>query len=1159
MPGDRQYYYQQKKLWAREAATYQEEVLRDILDNLPNDLKSILDVGCGDGYITNALPDNLHVVGADISEEALKHLKREGVKADITALPFAGQAFDLVMANDVLEHLSDEEREKAVGELARVADKYVMITVPFMEDLLAGLTQCGKCGHYYHINYHSHSFDLEELRVLLRSCGFTCIRQILTGDIWNSEPREVVFLKRLFQLDYPHTEEMVCPQCGSTIVAVPEADEGVQQEIHLMGSRLHLQYPSDASLMRTECLCLYVRNGKSEKKSDNSYFLDSNYQPVECPLRQISNCQIDFSRPQLFKKTYLPRYSPLPYYVGGGENAGEISLKPGERLLMGFFCPPLHQGGNVNVKLSGTAQGRVQISLSPYDDVNAYRIPYMLEVEGRFDTEIEIPAVLWSQYGLLFALETREGEVSLKHATLANVKTRQINCFRNEHQKARYYVLPDPRPTYLSLPLYGDYILQLDWMTSEQALTSLQRENQVQGNLARMSRTIKKLVRAEGTFSNSILETVRNLEQNYYEPGKISNLVAELDVLQAKYEISERAYEQLKTEHKKLKNSHEHLSQQLESAHLELAQKQAALEQLHADTGPLKQRVLHLERVLSSYQSLEKENETKSALIAKLHHESISQGEKFTAVQKENRVQAEKYQELLTDYACLREEYQRATARYSGTLKGRLMQGIGKLGKGSYEPYYVFKQRVLANATPDISDSPRLCQESPSFLMICHDQNIDRRIVQEALVLIEQGWDGRIVALSFDNEDCLDEIEGIPVHRIGLKHVVPDCPVYWTYQNRNRLINWWGRHQQKLAAANWKLYKLQLLLKYKSRQIYYPLPFDNAFYTAASLYKADLVFAHDLPALPTSIKLAREWGSKIIYDAHELYYEQKVFSRYQKRLMRAVEKEFLPKCDQVFTVNQSIAEEMKKRYGVDHVKVLLNAIDPPPEFDTSQNYNLLREHLGISENQLIILFQGGLYPHRNLNKLVKAMRYVADPAVTLVLMGDGPLKDSLKNVVKSAKIEHRVYFKDAVPQKDLLYWTASADIGIIPYPHVDLNTYYCTPNKLFEFIQAGVPILANDLPELRNIIKNNGLGEVGAMRSPRQIARLIDGFVRDHPGQVRVREKVRATGNQFSWASEQKSFLLDLSPLLSEFEKHPVGDEISPMVSIVRRNDYGQI
>jgi glycosyltransferase involved in cell wall biosynthesis len=86
----------------------------------------------------------------------------------------------------------------------------------------------------------------------------------------------------------------------------------------------------------------------------------------------------------------------------------------------------------------------------------------------------------------------------------------------------------------------------------------------------------------------------------------------------------------------------------------------------------------------------------------------------------------------------------------------------------------------------------------------------------------------------------------------------------------------------------------------------------------------------------------------------------------------------------------------------------------------------------------------------------------------------------------------RVFFRDPVPQSVLLSYTSSADIGIVPYPPIDLNSRYCTPNKLFEFIVAGLPILANDLPELRTFVHDNGFGQVHPLDGPAETARAIE-------------------------------------------------------------------
>ena len=112
----------------------------------------------------------------------------------------------------------------------------------------------------------------------------------------------------------------------------------------------------------------------------------------------------------------------------------------------------------------------------------------------------------------------------------------------------------------------------------------------------------------------------------------------------------------------------------------------------------------------------------------------------------------------------------------------------------------------------------------------------------------------------------------------------------------------------------------------------------------------------------------------------------------------------------------------------------------------------------------------------------------------------------------------------AVPQSELLQHSASADVGIIPYPHVDLNSYYCTPNKLFEFIQARLPILANDSPELRRFVHDEGFGLVKPMHSIKEIASAIDcAFASDL--YLNWKQKLNEKYNAFTWHVQSKVYV----------------------------------
>lgn len=449
-----------------------------------------------------------------------------------------------------------------------------------------------------------------------------------------------------------------------------------------------------------------------------------------------------------------------------------------------------------------------------------------------------------------------------------------------------------------------------------------------------------------------------------------------------------------------------------------------------------------------------------------------------------------------------------------------------------------------------------------NILMLCHDQHLDRRVVAQAQSLIHAGHRVTLLALSFHG-DSQEEItpEGIKLVRIGLNHIVPENPTYTLYMERqwafNRALNAvLNRYQAasrvgnrcfRLASrVNWFWYRGMLWVRYRNRSLNDPLPFRSAFVKFGAAHPADLIQVHDLPALEAGAELAARWNVPLVYDAHELYPEQRCFSDVQKRICREKETQLIGRAQVVFAVNTSIAEQMAERYGIPQPITLLNALDPPEGFDPRVCYDLIRKKLNLSPNRRILLFQGGFAPHRNLEKLVQAMSSVRAADVDLVMLGFGDFGAKLRSrAERLGLLARRVHFLPAVPQMELLQHSASADMGIIPYPHVDLNSYFCTPNKLFEFIQAGLPILANDSPELRRFVADEGFGVVAPLHSAGQIAKAIDRAF-SPPDMGNWKRRLHERRAAFAWAGQEKIYLNALAPFLKAMEPpHSMVEELN--------------
>lgn len=391
------------------------------------------------------------------------------------------------------------------------------------------------------------------------------------------------------------------------------------------------------------------------------------------------------------------------------------------------------------------------------------------------------------------------------------------------------------------------------------------------------------------------------------------------------------------------------------------------------------------------------------------------------------------------------------------------------------------------------------------ILMLTTDQVVDRRILLEADALTADGWEVAILAMPGAGPDS-PRVVRVAADRLSAL-AQKELAILFIYRFVRRWLSVNGALGRLVKSFVW-------------RHLISPDEFARRLILPSALrHSCDVVVAHDLPVLPAAAEVAKYHGAKLIYDSHELYCEQEFEPRLQ-RMWKAIEKRFIGACDAVITVNPSIACELKNRYNLPKVDVVQNAEHaegPPP-----LKGRLFHEAFGLDPRAIIILFQGGLLPGRNLETLVDAMARVAAPQVHLVFLGDGPLARKLSRRVAARGVEHRVHFHPAVAQQSLLRYTASADLGLIPYRATCLNNLYCTPNKLFEYIAAAVPITATDLPEMRRLIAGNDIGLMVDTGSPETLAGAIDSAVGDGAQLEKFRANLRTVRSRVNWAEESK-------------------------------------
>jgi glycosyltransferase involved in cell wall biosynthesis len=393
----------------------------------------------------------------------------------------------------------------------------------------------------------------------------------------------------------------------------------------------------------------------------------------------------------------------------------------------------------------------------------------------------------------------------------------------------------------------------------------------------------------------------------------------------------------------------------------------------------------------------------------------------------------------------------------------------------------------------------------PKILMLTTDQVVDRRILLEADALAADGWEVTILAIPGCGPDHPRVVRIAADYPSGI--LQKEMTILSVYRFLRRWVSMNGAFGQRLKSFIW-------------RHLISPDRFMRRLMLPGALhYRSDVVVAHDLPILPTAAEAAMCHGAKLVYDSHEFYCEQGFEPRLQ-RMWSAIERRFISACDAVITVNPSIARELMNRYELPQVHVVQNA--ELAEGPAPVKGALLHEVFGLDKAAIIVLFQGGVLAGRNLETLVDAVAFVKTPEVHLVFLGDGALTRKLSRRAGALGLASRVHFHPAVAQRDLLRYTASADLGVIPYQATCLNNLYSTPNKLFEYVAAAVPMLATDLPELRRLVADNDIGLMIDTSSPRLIADAIDSVVSARAYLERFRANLSAVRNRLNWTEESK-------------------------------------
>ena len=285
--------------------------------------------------------------------------------------------------------------------------------------------------------------------------------------------------------------------------------------------------------------------------------------------------------------------------------------------------------------------------------------------------------------------------------------------------------------------------------------------------------------------------------------------------------------------------------------------------------------------------------------------------------------------------------------------------------------------------------------------------------------------------------------------------------------------------------------------------------------------KADFYLANDLDTLPANFLASRLKNIKLVYDSHEYFTEvpellNRPFIRF---IWLKLEQWIFPRLTDVMTVNDSIAGFYIAKYNVP-VKTIRNL---PFAADISLPI-VNRAEWGIPEKVKIFLFQGaGINIDRGAEESIDAISLV--PGAVLVFIGGGDVIEKLKDIVFSNGLAEKVFFIPKQPLKELIRFTRMADIGLTLDKDNNLNYKYSLPNKLFDYIQAQLPILATDLPEVKKVIEKYDIGLITSSFDSKNVSEKMIEIISDENRLVRWKKNLNLAAAELCWEKEQFKFL----------------------------------
>lgn len=308
---------------------------------------------------------------------------------------------------------------------------------------------------------------------------------------------------------------------------------------------------------------------------------------------------------------------------------------------------------------------------------------------------------------------------------------------------------------------------------------------------------------------------------------------------------------------------------------------------------------------------------------------------------------------------------------------------------------------------------------------------------------------------------------------------------------------------------------------YRQHRLRLPFGRGVAFYLSFNLaltwyllrHPGQIITANDLDTLPGCFLAARLRGRRLVYDSHEYFTEvpELVGRPHIRRVWLTLERLLFPHLETIYTVNASLARLYHERYGKP-VKVI-------------RNLPFAREIAPKSQASPIILYQGALNLGRGIELMIDAMAHL--PEYTLWIVGSGDVEDELRTQAQLAPWRDHIVFHGFVPPEELALLTAQAGLGLSLEADLGANYHYASPNKVYDYLQARIPVLVSDLPEMRAVVETYRVGGILPLdqRNPEALAEHIRQLMHDPARYASHSQAADRAARTLHWEAEREALL----------------------------------